>query len=106
MKGNIAKMLTKLDKKNTEELSKQQPIENLDDILESFKKFHPVDMRKYDSITTFDYGKLKYSLKSGVEVYKNGKYVLHVAKTSASKKNLKASNSVKVYGEDMKYILG
>ena len=106
IKGNIDKLLKELDKKNAEELSKQYPQEKLDGILESFKKFYPTDMRKYDDITMHNYGKLKFYLKSGVAVYKNGKHVLHVIKTRASKKkDMKASNSVKVYGEDMKYIL-
>lgn len=107
IKGNIDKLLTELDKKNAEGLSKQYPKENLDIILESFKKFHPTDMRKYDGITMHDYGKFKFYLKNGVAVYKNGEHVLHVAKTRASKKkNLNASNSVKVYGDNMNYILG
>jgi hypothetical protein len=104
IKGNINKLLTELDKKNAEGLSKQ---ENLDDILGSFNKFYPTDMRKFDCITIFSYGKLESHLENGVIVYKKGEHVLHVTKTRANKKhNLSASNSVKVYGKDMEYILG
>ena len=63
VKGNIDKLLTELDKKNAEELSKQYTQEKLDVILESFKKFHPTDMRKHDGISMYDYGKLKSYLK-------------------------------------------
>jgi hypothetical protein len=105
VKGNINKLLEVLEKENALKLSNPHPQESLDIILEGFKKFRLDDMRKYDSISMYDYGKLKSYLKNGDVVYKNGKYVLHVTKTRASKKkDLNATNSVTV-SEGMKYIL-
>ncbi len=106
VKGNINKLLEVLEKENALILSNPHPQESLYTILEGFKKYRLDDMREYDSISMYDYGKLKSYLKNGDVVYKNGKYVLHVTVTRASKKkDLNATNYVTVYGKGMKYIL-